>query len=114
MSTEYHVGKITDKIRDMIIEKNRKYGDSALSPVRVFSKSPIDEQIRVRLDDKISRLQSGQLDDDEDVIMDLVGYLVLLLVHRDMKSVPNEPVNNINVYHGTVMVQGLEDGLRTT
>lgn len=38
------------------------------------------EQIKVRLDDKISRLMNQQSDDDEDVVMDLMGYLVLLRV----------------------------------
>jgi len=32
------------------------------------------------LDDKISRLQSAQNDEDEDVITDLIGYLVLLKI----------------------------------
>jgi hypothetical protein len=48
-----------------------------LSPVRVFSKASAVEQINVRLDDKLSRLMSGQLDDTEDVELDLVGYILL-------------------------------------
>jgi len=66
------------EVKNMLLEKNRKYGDAALSPMRVFSKAPVDEQIRVRLDDKVSRLASGQLDDDEDVIKDMLGYLIIL------------------------------------
>jgi hypothetical protein len=38
------------------------------------------EQIRVRIDDKLSRLRNQQADEDEDVIDDLIGYLVLLKV----------------------------------
>ena len=75
--------EICNQIRDMLVDKNRKYGDSAINPVRVFSKSDNIEQLKVRIDDKISRIMSDQMDDDEDTIKDLVGYLVLLLVARE-------------------------------
>jgi hypothetical protein len=68
------------EIRTLLVDKNRKYGDSALSPVRVFSKASAVEQINVRLDDKLSRLMSGQLDDTEDVLTDMLGYLILLRI----------------------------------
>lgn len=66
----------------LLIEKNRKYGDSALNPARVFSKADAAEQIKVRLDDKLSRLRSAQADEDEDVVQDLLGYLILLRIAR--------------------------------
>lgn len=74
-----------DEIKEMLLEKNRKYGNSALRPKRVFSKADAEEQIRVRLDDKITRLQSAQLDDEEDPILDMVGYLILLLVMMELR-----------------------------
>lgn len=61
----------------MLIAKNRAYGNAALDPVRIFSRANPSEQIRVRLDDKLSRLARGS-DAGEDVILDLLGYLVLL------------------------------------
>ncbi|MBA2126705.1 hypothetical protein DLM45_10825 [Hyphomicrobium methylovorum] len=64
-------------IRAMLIAKNEAYGNSALDPVRVFSSADPAEQIRVRLDDKISRLVRGERA-GEDVAKDLLGYLVLL------------------------------------
>jgi len=62
--------------------KNAKYGDSALNPARVFSRASKVEQILVRIDDKISRIQrgAGLIGRDEDVINDLIGYLVLLKI----------------------------------
>lgn len=69
-------------VRDMLLEKNRAYGNSALDPIRVFSKAPTDEQIRVRLDDKLSRIARGQGSGNEDAESDLLGYLILLRVHR--------------------------------
>jgi len=69
-----------DSIKEMLLEKNRKYGNSALEPIRLFSKATAKEQILVRLDDKLSRLQNIQADDTEDVIKDLIGYLILLRI----------------------------------
>lgn len=66
-----------DAIRSMLLEKNRKYGDSALNPTRVFSRADAIEQINVRLDDKLSRIMNRQHDEDEDVDLDLIGYLIL-------------------------------------
>ena len=78
--TQNEITAVCTEILDLLLEKNRKYGDSALNPKRIFSKADAVEQIKVRLDDKISRLMNQQNDDDEDVVMDLMGYLVLLRV----------------------------------
>ena len=70
-------------INHMLKNKNRKYGDSALNPARIFSKASNIEQLKVRLDDKLSRIKNAQDDEDEDVIADLIGYLVLLTIARE-------------------------------
>ena len=80
--TQIDIATTCDSIKALLLEKNRKYGDSALNPIRIFSKSDSIEQIRVRLDDKLSRLRNQQDDEDEDVIADLIGYLVLYQVAR--------------------------------
>lgn len=69
-------------IAALLIEKNRKYGNSALEPARVFSKAPADEQLLVRMDDKISRIKAADPDDQEDALFDLLGYLVLYRVQQ--------------------------------
>lgn len=75
-----------EQIKNMLLEKNRKYGNSALNPVRVFSKANTAEQLRVRMDDKLSRIQSAQDDDIEDAMLDLTGYLVLDLARKLMEE----------------------------
>ncbi len=70
-------------VMNMLLNKNRKYGDSAIHPIRCFSKADPIEQINVRIDDKISRLMSMQTDDDEDVEMDLIGYMILKRVAKN-------------------------------
>jgi acetyl-CoA carboxylase alpha subunit len=80
--TQADIASTCDAIKALLLEKNRKYGDSALNPVRVFSQSDTLEQMRVRMDDKLSRLRNQQDDEDEDVIADLTGYLILYQVAR--------------------------------
>lgn len=77
---------IKDIIRDieaLLIEKNKAYGDSAIDPIRVFSKADNLEQIYVRIDDKLSRVKRGYEYPGDDTIKDLIGYLVLLLVAKE-------------------------------
>lgn len=68
-------------LADMLCAKNAAYGNSALDPLRLFSQASPVEQILVRLDDKLSRLKRGA-GDDEDVVLDLLGYLILLRLAR--------------------------------
>jgi hypothetical protein len=75
------VGVVLDEIRDLLIAKNLKYGNSALEPLGVFSKLSAKEGLLVRIDDKLKRIKNGSLErDDEDVINDLIGYLVILKI----------------------------------
>jgi hypothetical protein len=76
-----------ESLRDLLLEKNKAYGNSALDPVRIFSKADPVEQLKVRLDDKLSRLMRGT-DAGEDVELDLLGYLILLRVAK--KLAPKE------------------------
>ena len=84
-------GHLEDEIRakcaeiaDFLVGKNRSYGSSVEKPLQVFS-SGLDPltQIKVRMDDKLSRLVRGNAIPGEsfkDTRRDLVGYLILLEV----------------------------------
>lgn len=82
LNTQAHIALICDQVKELLLEKNKKYGDSALNPTRVFSKADPVEQILVRIDDKLNRVKQGAglLANDEDVVMDLIGYLILLKI----------------------------------
>lgn len=82
-NTQQKIIEVCERIKNLLLEKNRKYGNSALNPVRVFSKADTVEQIKVRMDDKLSRIRNEQGDEDEDVYMDLAGYLVLMLIAKE-------------------------------
>ena len=87
-NSQLEIAQVCDRVKDLLLQKNEKYGDSALSPVRIMSKSHNVEQICVRIDDKLSRIKSGAglLATDEDVVLDLIGYFVLLKVALDRDS----------------------------
>jgi len=77
------------EVERLLLAKNAAYGNSALQPVRIFSKADAVEQLRVRIDDKLSRLARGQAA-GEDVTLDLIGYLVLLH-EAERKATKNTP-----------------------
>lgn len=68
-----------EELAQMLIAKNQAYGNSALQPVRIFSRADVTEQLKVRIDDKLSRLARGS-DAGEDVTLDLLGYIMLLRI----------------------------------
>ena len=77
---------VLEEIRDLLIAKNQKYGNSALEPLGVFSQLSAKEGLLVRIDDKLKRIKNGSLEkDDEDVVNDLIGYLVLLKISDNVK-----------------------------
>jgi hypothetical protein len=88
VNTQDLIAQACDGVKDLLIRKNIQYGDSAINPVRVFSKASPEEQLLVRIDDKISRLVRGDdsIEPDEEIINDLIGYLVLLKVARKKES----------------------------
>ena len=82
--SQQRIAEVCDEMKDMLLQKNNQYGDSVLNPKRFFSQASQDEQIKVRIDDKLNRLVLGNdsLESDDDIIKDLIGYLTLLLVYR--------------------------------
>lgn len=67
--------------------KNAKYGDAALDPLNIFSKAGAVAGIKVRIDDKLKRIQNaGLCDATEDTLQDLAGYLILLMIANEDAS----------------------------
>ncbi len=69
-----------EMVRTLLVAKNQSYGNSALEPIRVFSQADTLAQIKVRIDDKLKRIQSGKVFGDEDTVLDLIGYLFILRI----------------------------------
>lgn len=88
MNFHQEVYQVLSEITEMLIAKNQKYGNSAIEPLGIFSELSPEEGLKVRIDDKLKRIKNGSLDrDDEDVINDLIGYLVILkILQKDQKA----------------------------
>ena len=71
--------EICDSIKDLLLYKNQKYGDSALNPNNIFYKGDSTNSIKIRLDDKIGRIKSCEETRINDVA-DVVGYGILLMI----------------------------------
>jgi hypothetical protein len=71
--------KVCDAVKELLLYKNDKYGNSALEPLNTFSKLDAANSIAVRLDDKLARIKNSDSLRKNDV-SDLIGYLALLCV----------------------------------
>ena len=76
------IARVCDEVKAVLLEKNRTYGNSALDPLRIFSRAGPVEQLNVRIDDKLSRVARGHEHGGDDTELDLLGYLVLRRVAR--------------------------------
>lgn len=83
VQTQEAIKRVTKEVSDLLIAKNKSYGDSALHPVRVFSKSTTIEQLLARIDDKLARIQNGHDWPGDNDIDDLIGYLILLKIAKE-------------------------------
>jgi|TARA_R100000995_G_C3473750_1_gene119744 hypothetical protein len=82
--TQNNIKWTCNEIRDLLLSKNKAYGDSALEPDNIFSKLDNAQAICARIDDKLSRIKNVGLDDaTEDTLDDLIGYLILLKIARE-------------------------------
>jgi len=68
-----------ETIAELLLKKNTTYGNSALDPIGIFSGISAEEQLAVRIDDKLNRIAKGSKYEyvEEDTVLDLIGYLIL-------------------------------------
>lgn len=77
--------ELKSKLYETITEKNQRYGDAALNPMKIFINTSESDLIKIRLQDKLSRIKSAFIDnniDNEDALFDVIGYLVLLEINE--------------------------------
>ena len=80
--SQQKIADVCDEMKNVLLYKNEKYGDSALHPNNVFYKGDSTNSIKIRLDDKIGRVKNCKETRINDVA-DIIGYCVLLLVSMD-------------------------------
>lgn len=86
--TRIQISKVCKQLELVLLEKNRRYGNSALEPMGIFTKhaNPAIETKAVcgmlfRLDDKLARIANAGVLKKNDTF-DIMGYLVLLCVKK--------------------------------
>jgi len=87
MNTRKKLIRKCNDLKDLLLDKNDAYGDSALNPIGIFSGLKATESIKIRLDDKLKRIANvGVSDETEDTLMDCAGYMILLMIAIDNES----------------------------
>lgn len=81
INREQQIRDVGQEVVDLLVEKNKAYGNSALNPANIFAKGSAVENLCSRIDDKLMRIKNrGIVEDTEDTIKDLIGYLILLKI----------------------------------
>lgn len=78
---------VCDWMKDLLLYKNKNYGNVGLEPINVLSKVDSLQGLLHRADDKIARLKNNpdpvpRLND----IMDLCGYCILIMTAMGAKK----------------------------
>ena len=71
------ISKVCKEVEELLLAKNKAYGNSVGNPIRIFSRTSILDAMNVRIDDKLSRIARGSEFDGDDTELDLIGYLIL-------------------------------------
>ena len=87
MNTKDKIKEKCQQLEELLVRKNDAYGDSALEPMGVFSSANASTGIKIRLDDKLKRIaNAGLVEDTEDTLIDIAGYIILLMIAKDNES----------------------------
>ena len=79
--TQTKIRMVMDSMKDLLLYKNKKYGDSAINPKKIFYKGDATNSILIRLDDKIGRVMSNTEEKPRvNDVCDIIGYCTLLLI----------------------------------
>ena len=87
MNTRNKIKSKCKKLEELLLSKNAKYGDAAIEPLNIFFKGNSVASINARIDDKLKRIMNaGVIDDTEDTLQDLAGYIILLMIAKENAS----------------------------
>lgn len=85
--TQQKILEIMNAMKDLLLYKNQKYGDSAINPKKIFYKGDSTNSILIRLDDKIGRVMSNTEEKPRvNDVCDIIGYCTLLLISMGVTS----------------------------
>lgn len=79
-ATKWKIEQVTESVKDTLIEKNNRYGDSALEPLEGI-KYTAEDGIKIRLVDKVKRVINSE-DLRKNDVFDILGYIILLCISK--------------------------------
>ena len=83
-NTEWAIEQVTESLKELLLEKNKRYGNSALEPLEGIKYTP-EDGIKIRITDKLKRvINSKELRKND--IADVLGYVILLCVDKEWLS----------------------------
>ncbi len=82
---EKKIDSFFSECKNILLERNKEYGNSALKPRQIFSKASPVEVLEQQIDHKLSRIAEG--DRKKDTLMDIVNYILLLDIAMNDKEV---------------------------
>ena len=84
-NTQEEIDLLFKNFGEFLKEKNKRYGDSAINPLNIFSKEKARSIIVSRIDEKLSRIKNSSSLKKND-ISDLFGYLALFMIENNWIS----------------------------
>lgn len=97
METIQRIQEICDSVKDLLIRKNKDYGNSAFTAPILAPDVSVSQALCVRLSDKINRMRNLLKGAEDhvgeplvDTVKDTIGYLVLLLAVLQEPSEENK------------------------
>jgi len=85
--TQQKIKDVLEGMKNLLLYKNRKYGDSAINPKKIFYKGDSTNSILIRLDDKLGRVMSNTEEKPRvNDVADIIGYCTLLLISMGVTS----------------------------
>jgi hypothetical protein len=83
IGTQDKIQILFSNFKDFLLEKNKRYGDSVINPVKVFSKVEPENKACIRLDEKLQRIMNNDTSElRKNDVADTFGYLALLMIDK--------------------------------
>lgn len=83
------IAEVGVEVIELLLRKNRNYGGSVFTAPVLAPEVNVDTAIRVRMSDKVARLQTLLAGDKDlvgenidDTFFDLLGYIILLIAYK--------------------------------
>jgi hypothetical protein len=81
--TQQKIDRLFFNFSEFLKEKNKRYGDSVINPVKVFSKVEPTNKACIRLDEKLQRIMNNDTSElRKNDVCDTFGYLALLMIDK--------------------------------